>query len=222
MTNFLDSNRSHLSDWIDILDRFSLLSASPFRVSKRSNGEIKSSIFLLWKTKGWIDLVLKHRKDWDLWLLYSFPYEYAFIAYLWRKFPELRNQLPQVYGIAKDSQGRILWIITEKFPGNEDDDIFEVSYHTFDDQQIIKKLRELKVSESFIWRLERSMFNCPDPEDSKGRCIKIWDLEEIGATLVDPEFYIPSKEISTAEKIMHRYWRMVAWNLQALTYKQTR
>lgn len=221
MTHFSNSNKYHLSEWIDLLNGFNHSNASPFRTSKRSNGDIKSSIFLLWTSRSWIDLVLKYRENWH-YLTYSFPYEYAFIAYLWREFPELRSQLPQVYALAEDSQGRILWIITEKFPGNENDAIYEVSSFTFDDQIIIKRLRQIGISEWLIWRLEKSIFNCPDPEDHRGRCIKVGDLEEVGATLADPKSYIPLKQISRAEKIMHRYWRIMTSNLQAVTFQQTR
>ena len=183
MPSFLALNQETIRESNPLLQRFSLKQTEIIASSVRRSGGVKSTLYRVGAiNSSQIELVLKVRDDWH-YLDSLFPYELAFIAYLWKNFPDIRAQLPKVYWIVKDTQGKSLWLLIEKFPWNRSDSIYEISYRTMEDQEIIKILKRLWVSEKFIDCLGKSIFSCPSQNEGEIRTMRIGDLEEIWAHL---------------------------------------
>ena len=97
MPSFLALNQETIRESNPLLQRFSLKQTEIIASSVRRSGGVKSTLYRVGAiNSSQIELVLKVRDDWH-YLDSLFPYELAFIAYLWKNFPDIRAQLPKVY-----------------------------------------------------------------------------------------------------------------------------
>lgn len=136
----------------------------------------KSKILVLLNensSEKWI--ILKTREIWHEHIITNFIYEIAFLAYLWKNFPQFHNQIPRLYWIVRNSQGQVAGIVMEKFPWDVSK-YSQVWLYTFEDEEIIRKLKENWFDDELLNSLEFSLFKWWNWDTF---IEKIWDTEDV-------------------------------------------
>jgi len=162
----------------------------------------KSTILLLLDERNAQDywIILKTRGTWTEHVIENFIYEIAFLAYLWKKFPQFRNQIPRLYWIVRDSQEWIMGIVMEKFPWDEPTRYCQIGLLSFYDEEIIHELRENWFDDELLNSLEFSLFKW---WNWNALVKKIWDTEDIWRELAK------DNNKTKVRRLLKRYARLL-------------